>query len=102
MGNELLQAQPDDLDKRSFKASLAKDDATFVLEHFIQVVPFLVYCNQTDAKHGFVLLRDVASESETMMLLASIADQTPVDDMIDMLCHLRGMSTAVSAGAAVN
>jgi hypothetical protein len=37
-----------------------------------------------------------------LVLVAINADPTQVDDMIDTLCNLRGMSTAVSAGAAVN
>jgi hypothetical protein len=71
-------------------------------EHFMHVMRTLVDCYQSDAKHGIVLLRDGASESETMMLVAINSDPSQVDDMIDRLCNLRGMSTAVSAGAAVN
>jgi hypothetical protein len=62
----------------------------------------LVDCYQSDAKHGVVLLRDGASESETLMLVAINSDPSQVDDMIDRLCNLRGMSTAASAGTAVN
>ncbi len=58
--------------------------------------------DKSDAKHGIFLLLDSASESETMTLVAINADPSQVDDMIDRLCNLRGMSTAVSAGAAVN
>jgi hypothetical protein len=57
------------------------------------------------ARHGsnlYVLLRDGASESETMTLMAINADPTQVDDMINTLCNLRGMSTAASDGTAVN
>jgi hypothetical protein len=37
-----------------------------------------------------------------MMLVAINSDPYQVDDMIDRLCNLRGMSTAASAGTAVN
>ena len=71
-------------------------------EHFIHVMRALVDCYQSDTKNGILLLRDAASESETMMLVAINADPSQVDDMIDRLCNLRGMSTAASAGTAVN
>ncbi len=101
----MLNTETDDLDMKSFMANLAADAAKFVpekREHFMHVMRTLVDCYQSDAKHGIVLLRDGASESETMMLVAINADPSQVDDMIDRLCNLRGMSTAVSAGAAVN
>jgi hypothetical protein len=68
-------------------------------EHFMRT---LVDCYQSDVKHGIVLLRDGASDSETTMLVVINFDPSQVDDMIDMLCNLRGMSTAASAGSAVN
>ena len=86
-------------------APLADDATKFdpgKREHFMHVMRTLVDCYQSDAKHGIVLLRDGASESETMMLVAINSDPFQVDDMIDRLCNLRGMSTATSAGAAVN
>ena len=89
----------------SFISNLAKEASKFALEkreHFIYVMRALVECYQSDTKQGIVLLRDDASESETMMLMAINADPFQVDDMIDTLCNLRGMSTATSAGAAVN
>ena len=89
----------------SFVANLAVDAAKFApekREHFMHVMRTLVDCYQSDTKHGIVLLRDGASEYETMMLMAINADPFQVDDMIDTLCNLRGMSTAVSAGTAVN
>jgi hypothetical protein len=58
--------------------------------------------DKSDAKHVILLLLDSASESETMILVAINSDPSQVDDMIDRLCNLRGMSTATSAGAAVN
>ena len=101
----MLNTQIDDLDMESFMANFAEDAAKFApgkREHFIQVIRALVDCYQSDAKHGIVLLRDGTSESETMMLVAINADPSQVDDMIDRLCNLRGMSSAVSAGTAVN
>jgi hypothetical protein len=101
----MLNIETDDLDMESFMATLAVDAAKFApekREHFMRVMRTLVDCYQSDAKHGIVLLRDGASESETMLLMAINADPTQVDDMIDTLCNLRGMSTAVSAGTAVN
>jgi hypothetical protein len=95
----------DDLDMESFMANLAIDAAKFApekREHFMHVMRTLVGCYQSDAKHGIVLLKNAASESETLMLMAINSDPSQVDDMIDRLCNLRGMSTAVSAGAAVN
>jgi hypothetical protein len=71
-------------------------------EDFMHVIRVQVFCYQSDAKDGIVLFRDGVSESETMMLVAINSDPSQVDDMIDRLCNLRGMSTAVSAGAAVN
>jgi hypothetical protein len=68
----------------------------------MHVMRALVDCYQTDEKHGIVLLKNAASESDTLMLMAINADPTQVDDMIDTLCNLRGMSTAVSGGTAVN
>ena len=103
--HEMLNIETDDLDMESFMANLAVDAAKFdpgKREHFMHVMRALVDCYQSDAKHGIVLLRDGASESETMMLVAINSDPSQVDDMIDTLCNLRGMSTAVSAGAAVN
>jgi hypothetical protein len=104
-GHEMLNTENNDLDLESFMGNLAEDAAKFAPEkrdHFMHVMRTLVDCYQSDAKHGIVLLRDSASESETMMLVAINADPSQVDDMIDRLCNLRGMSTAVSAGAAVN
>jgi hypothetical protein len=101
----MLNTETDDLDVESFMANLAVDAAKFApekREHFMHVMRTLVDCYQSDAKHGIVLLRDGASETETMMLVAINSDPSQVDDMIDRLCNLRGMSTAVSAGAAVN
>jgi hypothetical protein len=101
----MLNTKTDDLDLESFLGNLAEDAAKFApgkLEHFMHVMRAIVDCYQSDAKHGIVLLRDGASESETMMLVAINADPSQVDDMIDRLCNLRGMSTAVSSGAAVN
>jgi hypothetical protein len=101
----MLNIETDDLDLETFMGNLAEDAAKFApgkREHFIYVMRALVDCYQSDAKQGIVLLRDGASEPETMMLVAINADPTQVDDMIDTLCNLRGMSTAVSAGAAVN
>jgi hypothetical protein len=62
----------------------------------------LVDCYQSDTKNGILLLRDAASESETMMLVAINADPSQVDDMIDRLCNLRGISTAARVSTAVN
>ena len=101
----MLTTETDDLDMDSFIANLAKEASKFALEkreHFIHVIRTLVDCYQSDAKHGIVLLRDGASASETMMLVAINADPSQVDDMIDRLCNLRGMSTAASAGTDVN
>jgi hypothetical protein len=101
----MLNTENNDQDLESFMGNLAEDAAKFAPEkrdHFMHVMRTLVDCYQSDAKHGIVLLRDSASESETMMLVAINADPSQVDDMIDRLCNLRGMSTAVSAGAAVN
>jgi hypothetical protein len=101
----MLNTDPDNLDMESFMANMAEDAANFApgkREHFMHVMRALVDCYQSDAKHGIVLLRDGASESETMLLMAINADPTQVDDMIDTLCNLRGMSTAVSAGTAIN
>ncbi len=101
----MLNAETDDLDMESFMANLVADAANFApgkREHFIHVMRALMDCYQSDAKQGIVLLWDGASESETMMLMAINADASQVDDMIDRLCNLRGMSTAVSARSAVN
>lgn len=101
----MLNTETDDLDMESFMANLAQDAAKFDTrkrEHFIHVMRALVDCYHSDAQQGIVLLRDDASESETMTLMAINADPTQVDDMIDTLCNLRGMSTATSAGTAVN
>jgi hypothetical protein len=101
----MLNTETDDLDIESFMANLAEDASKFdpgKREHFIHVMRALVDCYQSDAKHGIVLLRDGASESEAMMLMAINSDPSQVDDMIDRLCNLRGMSTAVSSGAEVN
>jgi hypothetical protein len=101
----MLNTETDDLELESFMANLTEDAAKFApvkREHFIHVMRALVDCYQSDAKQGIVLLRDGASESETMTLVAINADPTQVDDMIDTLCNLRGMSTATSAGTAVN
>ncbi len=62
----------------------------------------LADCFQSNAKHGIVVLRYGASESVTTTLMVINADPTPADAMIDTLCNLRGMSTAASAGTAVN
>ncbi len=101
----MLTTEADDLDMASFMGNLAEDAAKFApgkREHFMHVIRALVDCYQSDAKHGIVLLRDGASESETLMLVAINSDPSQVDDMIDRLCNLRGMSTAASAGTAVN
>ena len=101
----MLNTETDDLDLESFMGNLAEDAAKFApgkREHFMHVMRALVDCYKSDAKHGIVLLRDGASESETMMLVAINSDPSQVDDMIDRLCNLRGMSTAASAGTAVN
>ena len=101
----MLTTETDDLDMKSFMANLAEDASNFVpekREHFMHVMHALMDCYQSDAKHGIVLLKNAASEAETMMLMAINADPTQVDDMIDTLCNLCGMSTAASAGTAVN
>jgi hypothetical protein len=101
----MLNIETDDLDLETFMGNLAEDAAKFApekREHFMHVMRTLVDCYQSDAKQGIVLFRDGASESETMMLVAINSDPSQVDGMIDMLCNLRGMSTAVSAGAAIN
>ena len=101
----MLNTETDDLDMESFMANLAEDAAKFdpgKREHFIQVMRTLVDCYQSDVKDGIVLLRDGTSDSETMMLMAINSDPSQVDDMIDTLCNLRGLSTATSAGSAVN
>ena len=101
----MLNTETNDLDMESFMATLALDAAKFAAgkrEHFMHVMRSLVDCYQSDAKHGIVLLRDGASETETLMLVAINADPSQVDDMIDRLCNLRGMSTATSAGMAIN
>ncbi len=101
----MLNSETDDLDMESFMANLAEDASNFdpeKREHFMHVMRTIVDCYQSDAKHGIVLLQDGATETETMMLVAINADPSQVDDMIDRLCNLRGLSTAVSAGAAVN
>lgn len=103
--HEMLNTDNDDLDLDSFMGNLTEDAAKFApgrREHFMHVMRALVDCYKSDAKHGIVLMRDGASESETMMLVAINSDSYQVDDMIDRLCNLRGMSSAVSAGAAVN
>lgn len=105
--HEMLITETDDLDMdlESFMANLAEDAAKFdpgKREHFIHVMRTLVDCYQSDVKHGIVLLRDGKSDAETMMLMAINADPSQVDDMIDTLCNLRGLSTATSAGSAVN
>jgi hypothetical protein len=106
-GHEMLkiETETDDLDLESLVASLAVNAAKFdpgKREHFMHVMRALVDCYQSDTMHGIVLLRDGASESETMMLVAINSDPSQVDDMIDRLCNLRGMSTAASVGTAVN
>ncbi len=101
----MLNTETYDLDVESFMANLAVDAAKFApekREHFMHVMRTLVDCYQSDTKHGIVLLRDGASESETMMLVAINSGPSQVDDMIDTLYNLRGMSTAASAGAAIN
>ena len=95
----MLDTETDDLDMVSFMANLAQDATKFASgkrEHFIHVMRTLVDCYQSDAMHGIVLLRDGASESETLTMMAINADPSQVDDMIDTLCNLRGMSTAVN------
>ena len=101
----MLTTETYDLDMESFMANLAEDTAKFAPEkraHFMHVLRALVDCYSSDSKHGIVLLRDGASESETMMLVAINSDPSQADDMIDRLCNLRGMSTAASAGTSVN
>ena len=101
----MLNSQTDDLNIESLLATLAQDAANFEpgkRQHFIHVMRTLVNCYQSDAKHCIVLLRDGGSESKTLMLMAINADPSQVDDMIDTLCNLRGMSNAASAGAAIN
>jgi hypothetical protein len=105
MLNTETETETDDLDLGSFMGNLAEDAAKLApgkREHFMHVMRALVDCYQSDVNQGIVLLRDGASESETMMLVAINSDPFQVDDMIDRLCNLRGMSTAVSAGSAVN
>lgn len=97
--------QTDDLDMVSLMTTLAEAAAKLSpekREHFLCVIWALVDCYQSDAKQGVVLFRDAAPESETMTLMAINADPTQADAMIDTLCQLRGMSSAASAGAAVN
>jgi hypothetical protein len=106
-GHEMLKIETDthDLDLESLVASLSVYAAKLApgkREHFIHVMRTLMDCYQSDAKQGIVLLRDGASESETMMLVAINADPFHVDDLIDTLCNLRGMSMAASAGTAIN
>lgn len=94
-----------DLDMALFMSTLADDKAKFApgkREHFMHVMRALVDCYKSDAKQGIVLLRDGASESKTMMLVAINADPTQADDMIDTLCQLRGIGTDQTAGGAVN
>jgi hypothetical protein len=101
----MLNTETDDMDMESFMANLAQDAAKFApgkREHFMHVMHYLVDCYQSDAKQGIVLLRDGASESETMTLMAINADPSQADDMIDTLCQLRGIGTDHSAGGAVN
>ncbi len=101
----MLNTETVDLNMESFMANLAEDAAKFdpgKREHFIHVMRALVDCYQSDAKQGIVLLRDGASDAETMMLIAINADSAQTDDMIDTLCNLRGMSSSTSAGSAVN
>ncbi len=101
----MFNIQDDDSPIESLFSALQEDVAKFApgkRKHFMHVMRTLIDFYQSDAKHGIVLLRDGASESETMMLVAINADPSQVDDMIDRLCNLRGMSTATSAGAAVN
>ena len=89
----------------SWLAEFAEDAAKIApgkREYFIHLMRALVGCYQSDAKQAIVLLRDGSSEFETMTLMAINADPSQVDDMIDTLCNLRGMSMAVSAGTAVN
>ncbi len=101
----MLNTETVDLDMESFMANLAEDAAKFdpgKREHLIHVMRALVDCYQSDTKQGIVLLRDGASDAETMMLIAINADSAQTDDMIDTLCNLRGMSSSTSAGSAVN
>ena len=101
----MLNTKIEDVDMESLMANLAEATANFNAEkreHFIHVMRALVDCYQSDAKQGIVLFRDGSSESETLTLMAINADPSEVDDMIDTLCNLRGMSTAASAGVAVN
>ena len=101
----MFNTETDDLDMESFMANLAEDASKFdpgKREYFIHLMRALVGCYQSDAKQAIVLLRDGSSEFETMTLMAINADPSQVDDMIDTLCNLRGMSMAVSAGTAVN
>ena len=101
----MLDTENDDLDMESFMANLAEDAANFPprkREHFMRVMHALMDCYKSDDKHGIVLLKNAASEAETMMLMAINADPSQVDDMIDTLCNFRGMNTADSAGTAVN
>ena len=103
--NEMLNTETIELDMDSLMSTVAEDTAKFApekREHFIHVLRALMDCYQSDAKQGIVLLRDGTSESETMMLVAINSAPSQVDEMIDRLCNLRGMSTATSAGAAVN
>lgn len=94
-----------DVDMESLMANLADAADNFSpekREHLLNVMRTLVDCYRSEAKQGIVLLRDGASEYETMTLMAINADPTQADAMIDALCQLRGMSTAASAGVAVN
>lgn len=100
-----MNNQTDDVAIESLMTTLAEDIAKFAPDkraHFLHVLRALVDCYLSDAKQGIVLLRDDASESEAMTLMAVNADPSQADDLIDMLCQLRGIGTAHSAGAAVN
>ena len=101
----MLNSETNDLDMAAFMSTLADETAKFTPEkraHFMHVLSALVDCYSSDSKQGIVLLRDGASESETMTLMAINADPLQADEMIDTLCQLRGIGTDHSAGGAVN
>jgi hypothetical protein len=101
----MLNTETVDLDMGILMSTMAEDTAKFAPEkraHFMHVLRALVDCYSSDSKQGIVLLRDSASDSETMTLMAINADPSQADDMIDTLCQLRGMGTDHSAGGAVN
>jgi hypothetical protein len=103
--NEMLNTETIELNMDSLMSTMAENTAKFApgkREHLMHVMRALLDCYRFDAKQGIALLRDCASESQNMMLVAINADPSQVDEMIDTLCNLHGMSTAVSAGTVIN